>query len=263
MMDQKLKEALGEAFRAPAPERKAAFLKQHRRRELGRWDLAAVQAGYIRWWVWGLSLGVFGAILWAAARPHLSMGLSFAAALTPFLALLAVTENGRARFYQMEELELACRVPRASVLLARMAVPGLFHLALLGALTPALAVWGGLGTVRAAGAYLALLAGLTPPLAAWGGLAAARTGVYLLTPYLLTAALGMELTRRFRGREGLLACGGGAALVSAMGTMAAYQRPELYQPERLSLWGLVLAASAFAAGLEIMLSLKERELQWN
>lgn len=238
MMDQKLKEALGEAFRAPAPERKAAFLKQHRRRELGRWDLAAVQAGYIRWWVWGLSLGVFGAILWAAARPHLSMGLSFAAALTPFLALLAVTENGRARFYQMEELELACRVPRASVLLARMAVPGLFHLALLGALTPALAVWGGLGTVRAAGAYL-------------------------LTPYLCTAALGMELTRRFRGREGLLACGGGAALVSAMGTMAAYQRPELYQPERLSLWGLVLAASAFAAGLEIMLSLKERELQWN
>ena len=237
-MDQKLKEALGEAFRAPAPERKAAFLKQHRRRELGRWDLAAVQAGYIRWWVWGLSLGVFGAILWAAARPHLSMGLSFAAALTPFLALLAVTENGRARFYQMEELELACRVPRASVLLARMAVPGLFHLALLGALTPALAVWGGLGTVRAAGAYL-------------------------LTPYLCTAALGMELTRRFRGREGLLACGGGAALVSAMGTMAAYQRPELYQPERLSLWGLVLAASAFAAGLEIMLSLKERELQWN
>ena len=238
MMDQKLKEALGEVYRAPAPERKAAFLKQHRRRELGRWDLAAVQAGYIRWWVWGLSLGVFGAILWAAARPHLSMGLSFAAALTPFLALLAVTENGRARFYQMEELELACRVPRASVLLARMAVPGLFHLALLGALTPALAVWGGLGTVRAAGAYL-------------------------LTPYLCTAALGMELTRRFRGREGLLACGGGAALVSAMGTMAAYQRPELYQPERLSLWGLVLAASAFAAGLEIMLSLKERELQWN
>ena len=236
-MDKTLKEALREAYRAPAPERKANFLKQHRRRELGRWELAAVQAGYIRWWVWGLSLGMFGTVLWAAARPYPAMGLSCAAALTPFLALLAVAENGRARFYQMEELELACRVPRSSVLLSRMLVLGLFHLALLGALTPVLAVWGGLGTARA--------------------------GVYLLTPYLLTAALGMELTRRFRGREGLLACGGGAALVSAMGTMAAYQRPELYQPERLSLWGLALAASAFAAGVEIMLSLKERELQWN
>lgn len=237
-MDRKLKQALAEAYRAPAPARKAAFLKQHRRRELGRWELAAVQAGYIRWWTWALSLGLFGAILWAAAQPHLSMGLSCAAALTPFLALLAVSESGRARFYQMEELELACRVPQASVLLARMLALGLFHLALLGALTPALAVWGGLGTVRAAGAYL-------------------------LTPYLCTAALGMELTRRFRGREGLLACGGGAALVSAMGTLSVYRLPALYQPEGLPLWGLALAASAFAAGAEIIMNVKGREQQWS
>lgn len=237
-MDRKLKQALVEAYRAPASARKAAFLKQHRRRELGRWELAAVQAGYIRWWTWALSLGLFGAILWAAAQPHLSMGLSCAAALTPFLALLAVSESGRARFYQMEELELACRVPQASVLLARMLALGLFHLALLGALTPALAVWGGLGTVRAAGAYL-------------------------LTPYLCTAALGMELTRRFRGREGLLACGGGAALVSAMGTLSVYRLPALYQPEGLPLWGLALAASAFAAGAEIIMNVKGRGPQWS
>ncbi len=237
-MDRKLKQALAEAYRAPEPLEKAAFLKQHRRRELGRWELAAVQAGYIRWWTWALSLGLFGAILWAAAQPHLSMGLSCAAALTPFLALLAVSESGRARFYQMEELELACRVPQASVLLARMLALGLFHLALLGALTPALAVWDGLGMVRAAGAYL-------------------------LTPYLCTAALGMELTRRFRGREGLLACGGGAALVSAMGTLSVYRLPALYQPEGLPLWGLALAVSAFAAGAEIIMNMKGRGPQWS
>ena len=132
-MDRKLQNELRAAFHAPAPERKAAFLKQHCRRELGRWELAAVQAGYIRWWVWGLSLGLFGAILWAAGRPYRA-GLVCAAALTPFLALLAVAESGRARFYHMDELELACRVPRASVVLARMLVLGLFHLALLGVL---------------------------------------------------------------------------------------------------------------------------------
>ena len=236
-MNQKLKEALGEVFCAPAPARKAAFLKEHRRRELGRWELAAVQAGYIRWWVWGLSLGLFGAILWAAGKPY-HTGLLCAAALTPFLALLAVAESGRARFYQMEELELACRVPQASVLLARMLALGLFHLALLGALTPALAVWGGLGTARAAGAYL-------------------------LTPYLCTAALGMELTRRFRSREGLLACGGGAALVSAMGTLFVYRMPALYRPEGLPLWGLALAVSAFTAGAEIIMNVKGREPQWS
>ena len=95
---------------------------------------------------------------------------------------MAVTENGRSRLYQMEELELACRMSRQSVILARMVVLGLFH--------------------------LALLAGLTPSLAVWGTVGAARAGVYLLTPYLLTAALGMELSRRVRSRECLPVCGG-------------------------------------------------------
>ena len=236
-MDRMLKQALDGAYRAPEPVGKAAFLKRHRRRELGRWELVGIQIRYIRWWVWAASLALFGGILWVAA-PVTGVGAWYAAAFTPFLALLAVMENGRAQVCQMEELELACRVPRASVVLARMLALGLFHLALLGALTPALAVWGGLGTARAAGACL-------------------------LTPYLCTAALGMELTRRFRGREGLLACGGGAALVSAMGTLSVYRLPTLYQPEGLPLWGLALAVSAFAAGAEIIMNMKGRGPQWS
>lgn len=235
-MDNKLKQALAEAYRAPAPMRKAAFLKRHRRRELGRWELVAVQIRYIRWWVWGLSLALFGGILWMAS-PARGMGGWYAAAFTPFLALLMVLEHRRARACQMEELELACRMARHSVILARMVVLGLFH--------------------------LALLAGLTPPLAAWGAAGMARTGVYLLTPYLLTAALGMELTRRVRGRECLLACGGAAVLVSMLGVFLINFRPELYRPQHLPLWGLALALAALAAGAEIILSLKERELQWN
>jgi len=236
-MDKKLRQALRDAYRAPAPTGQAAFLKQHRRRELGRWELAAVQAGYIRWWVWGASLVLFGLILRLASWPAQGE-LWSASAFTPFLALLVVAENGRARRCRMEELELACRVPRHSVLLARMAVLGLFH--------------------------MALLAALTPPLALWGAVGAARAGVYLLTPYLLTAAVGMELTRRVRGRECLTACGGAAVLVSALGMLAARQRPALYQRESLPLWGLALAAAVAATGMEIMLNFKERsELQWN
>lgn len=235
-MDNKLKQALAEAYRAPDPVEKAAFLKRHRRRELGRWELVAVQIRYIRWWVWGLSLALFGGILWMAS-PARGMGGWYAAAFTPFLALLMVMEHRRARACQMEELELACRMARHSVVLARMVVLGLFH--------------------------LALLAGLTPPLAAWGAAGMARTGVYLLTPYLLTAALGMELTRRVRGRECLLACGGAAVLVSMLGVFLINFRPELYRPQHLPLWGLALALAALAAGAEIILSLKERELQWN
>ncbi len=236
-MDKKLKQALNDAYHAPAPMEKAAFLKRHRRRELGRWELIAVQAGYIRWWVWGASLALFGFILWLTSW-RLPGELWYASAFTPFLALLAVEENGRSRRCRMDELELACRMPYHSVLLARMTVLGLFH--------------------------MALLASLTPPLALWGAVGAARAGVYLLTPYLLTAALGMELTRRVRDRECLMACGGAAVLVSALGMLAANQRPALYRRECLPLWGAALAAGAAATGVEIMLNFKERaEQQWN
>ena len=48
-----------------------------------------------------------------------------------------------------------------------------------------------------------------------------------------------------------------------MGTLSVYRLPALYQPEGLPLWGLVLAVSAFAAGGEIIMNLKARELQWS
>lgn len=237
-MDKKLKRALNDAYRVPAPVKKAAFLKRHRRRELGRWELMAIQVRYIRWWVWGVSLALFGFILWMSFSQTGGLGAWYASALTPFLAVLVASENGRSRMYQMEELELACRMARHSVLLARMAVLGLFH--------------------------LALLAGLTPPLAVWGVAGMARTGVYLLTPYLLTAALGMELTRRVRGRECLLACGGAAVLVSGLGVLIMNRQLIDGLPEHFSLWVVALVLSAAAAGAEIMLSVQERlELQWN
>lgn len=56
-----------------------------------------------------------------------------------------------------------------------------------------------------------------------------QVGVYLLTPYLLTAALGMELTRRIHGRDGMLACGAAAAAISVSGPLAVNIRPALYQ----------------------------------
>ena len=236
-MDKRLKRALNDAYRAPPAAGKAAFLKRHRRRELGRWELIAVQAGYVRWWVWGISLALFGLILWGLAGAG-EGGLWCAAAVTPFLALLAVMENSRSWLYGMDELELACRMPWQNVLLTRMVGLGLFHLALLAGLTPALAVWGGVGAVRA--------------------------GVYLLTPYLSTAALGMELTRRYRGWEGLLACGGAAALVSGLGVLPTYLQTALYRLENLPLWGLALAAAVAATAVEINLNLnKTEELPWN
>lgn len=237
LMNKKWKEALREVYRAPDPQRKEAFLKQHRRRELGRRELIALQIRYIRWWVWPLSLVLSGFILITVTLSAES-DLWYIAAMTPFLSLLVITENGRAQLYQMEELELACRMSRQSVILARMVLLGLFHLMLFGLLMPLLAARSTVG--------------------------AAQAGVYLLTPYLLTAALGMELTRRIRGREGLLACGAVAAAISISSPLAANIRPTLYQPENLIWWEAALAAAAIAAAAELALNGKNmEELQWN
>ena len=236
-MNKKVKQALADAFEVPPPVRKASFLKRHRRRELGRRELVVLQIRYIPWWVWALSLLLSGCIL-ASATWSMRPDPWNITALTPFLALLVITENGRAQRYQMEELELACRMPRRSVILARMVALGSFHLALFVLLTPLLAVRSTVG--------------------------AAQAGIYLLTPYLLTAALGMEVTRRIRGREGLLACGAAAAAISVLGQLAADIRPALYQPGDLAWWGAALAAAMTAAGAEFALNIKNMgELQWN
>ena len=70
----------------------------------------------------------------------------------------------------------------------------------------------------------------------------------------------MELTRRMRGREGLLACGCAAAVVSGLGLWAC-QHPALHS---LPLWCAALAGAFAAAALEVKLNLKgTEELQWN
>ena len=236
-MNRQFKQALADAFHAPPPTRKVAFLKQHRRQELGRWELIALQIRYIRWWVWLLSLAVSGFILMTATLSVESTPW-YIAALPPFLALLVITENGRTQLYQMEELKLACRMSRQSIILARMVALGLFHLMLFGLLTPLLAVWSTVGVAQA--------------------------GVYLLTPYLLTAALGMELTRRIHGREGMLACGIAAVAISVSGPLAVNIRPALYQPENLIWWEATLAAAIIVAVAEFALNVKKMgELQWN
>ena len=237
MRNKRIEQALEDVFAAPCPIGKTAFLKQHRRCELSYRRLIVLQVRYIRWWVWLLSLMLSGFILITVSRSG-EPALWCISAMTPFFALMAITENGRAQLYQMEELELACRMSRQSAILARMVAIGLFH--------------------------LFLFALLAPLLAAYRTVEAVQAGVYLLTPYFLTAALGLELSRRFRGRDGLVACSAVAVTVSALGPLAETVRPALYQAENLVLWGAALTAVIMAAAAEFTLHIKRiGELQWN
>lgn len=63
-MDKKLKRALYDAYYAPKPLKKEAFLKQQYRK-LGCWNPIALQIRYIQWWVWLLPFAVLGLIFLA------------------------------------------------------------------------------------------------------------------------------------------------------------------------------------------------------
>lgn len=236
-MDKKLETALNEMFAAPPPQKKRDFLKKYHRRELGCWELLLIQARYIHWFVWGNSVVLFAAILWRLID-YGNEAIWTVSALIPFLALLAVTVNGKSTLYRMEELELACRISLRSVMLARMVILGIFHFVLLAVLTPALAIHGAISMSRA--------------------------GVYLLTPYLFTAAIGMELARRIYGNEGILACGAAAAFVSILGIIAQRIHPGLYQQSALPWWEIALAVGLIAVAAELNMTIRKTEvMQWN
>lgn len=236
-MDRKLKNELQAIYKAPPPVRKTAFLKKYHRRELSRKDFILCQARYIRWWVWFASILLFGIILYLSADQQVQ-NIWIGASLTPLLALLAVVESRKSRQHRMEELEVACRISLRSIFLARISILGVFHSLLFGAMIPILATWGVTGIIQ--------------------------TGVYLLTPYLLTAAIGMELSRHFHGNDGLLACSATAGIVCTLGLSTRRLELGLYRAEYMNIWCIILLFALLGCVHELKKMRKEvEELQWS
>ena len=101
-----------------------------------------------------------------------------------------------------------------------------------------------------------------PVLGSWAGRRTLEAGVYLLTPYLLTAALGMELSRRFRGTAGLMYSAAAAGAVYALGNWLPGDR--LYRAEVLPIWWGALVLTLAAAVFETYKTAERKEiLQWS
>ena len=236
-MEKELKAALSKAFAAPPPRKKREFLKKYHRKEIGRLDFLLIQAEYIRWWIWGVSVLLFCGSLWLASGQDTET-IWVSAAFIPFLALLIVAENGKSRLYGMEEFELSCRMSLRTVFLARMIILGLFHLLLLGILIPVIAAWGAVNIFQ--------------------------IGLYLLCPYLLTATIGFEISRHIRGNEGLLACAIAAGLVCVLEWAIHYAWPKLYYVEAIPIWSVTLGLMIVASAFEFFKLMKTtEELKWN
>lgn len=210
------KELLQQAFRAPEPKKKRAFLHKMPRQELRIGTLLLSQAAYIRKWVWGVSLLLSLVLVLLAGYVGMDM-VWVLSALMPFAALLIIMEFARSSAYGMAELEMTSRFSLRTILLARMVM---------------------LGAVQLFGLLLA-----SPFL----GTLLLRNGVYLLVPYLLTAMLGLMVVRRLSGKEGMYACGSISACVCVICPMSGQLVPAMYESENVALW--VLAAVLLLLGL--------------
>ena len=212
--EKEWKEELQRAFEPPAPVRKKEFIRGLDRPGIGLCGFLMIQAGYIRKWVWFVSVFAFFSSLIGAMVLSADM-LWWISAWMPLLALTIVTESGRSENYEMAELEMATRFSLKSVLLARLGILGVENLLLLCLLLP-----------------VGLCNNLTGPI---------QAGLYLLTPFLLTVFLGLLIMRRFRGREAFYLYTGIAAVISVMVIFLHDSVPRLYGEDCLIWWAVAAA----------------------
>lgn len=231
------KNELKKAFEAPRPVRKKEFLRQLDPVQVTVPMFLVSQIGYIRKWVWGISVLIFagsavgllvlpGAVLW------------FISGSTPLLALTLLSESGRSELHHMAELEMATRFSLRSVLLARLAILGLADLLLLGILFP-----------------IGLYSGPQAPFAA---------ALYIVTPFLLTTFLGLSVTRKLRGQEAMYVCAAISLGISLFLFLSHNVVPYIYQEQHLTAWGIAAAALLFGNGKQCAAMMKKtEEFSWN
>lgn len=205
-------QSLCAAFAAPPPAGRRAFVHSLPRPRISTAALIWQQLRWLRPRVWAAAAL---ALLAAGGGARLA-GADFLwllGAFTPFLAVTLVTESRRSYRCGMAELEMAAAFPLHSILLARMAMLGVLHAALLALLA-------------AAARAVPVTFGPQPLFLPWP-----RVLVRLLLPYLLTAVLGLALCRRTESDAtwpclgaALAVAVGGPALRGQVGTFSALYR---------------------------------------
>ena len=173
-MTNEMKDLLSEAFYAPEPKNKKAFLKNLRPREINTVEMLWQQASYIRISVWLFAAAI---IAFALAGSYFKVGgtENFITMIMPFTATAAVLETKRSQKYNMLELEMATRFSLRSVVFARMTVLGAVSLIILSITSPVIA-------------------------SAFGG-KVILTATRILIPYLITMIISLRIERSALGRK--------------------------------------------------------------
>lgn len=209
------KTELHRAFSPPTPSNKREFLRNTEIPQVSFLHILISQAGYMRKRVWIISAMVYFSALFAAqiSFPYI---LPLISACTPLLALLLVSESGRSECYAMAELELSTRFSLRSVVLARLGLLGCLHFFLL-----VLLVVLGCGNST------------YPPFS---------VGLYISVPFLLTSFLGLFISQKHRGQDGLYYCVGSTICISVFILASHISLTIIYEEQYLIWWAAGLMA---------------------
>lgn len=221
---KEMQEILQAAFEAPVPTKKEAFLRIHTQ-GISNKEFLLIQATYIRKTTWCVSFTLFVAAFVGAMLLDQNM-LWVLAAMIPFLATSAVSENIRSQTFGMAEMEMASRFSLKSVMFARMGILGITHFLLMLVLV----------LLGHRGGLYSLL----------------ETGVYLMVPYLLTTFGGLWINRKIHGKESSYACMGMAAMVSVLQIILGYMHNLIYRADVFQWWIL---------GFFLLISLTIKEMK--
>ena len=173
-MKNEMKEALKDAFYAPEPKNKQAFLKTIRPRGVSTVEMLVQQVRYIRISVWIFALGITTFALFGSWM-QMEETKELIPVIMPFLAAVSVLETRRSKKYGMIELEMATRFSLRSVIFARMLVLGLLYIIVLGIISPVIAVSFGGQTII--------------------------TAINIVLPYLITMSICLQVERSSLGRK--------------------------------------------------------------
>ena len=189
MKTNQIKQELLYYYQAPKPGNKQEFLRRFTEPRMTSWQFMWVQAGYIKKWIWGISVVLLILLLSCCSFFRKDI-LNVMASFAPFIAMSLLAESSRSYVYGMEELELATRFSLKSILLARMGILALFHLLLLSVMV-LFSIGSGAGQF-----FLA--------------------GICILLPYFTSISIGLPLIRYFHGRESGYLCVAIAIIVSIL-----------------------------------------------
>lgn len=229
-------------YQVPEPQRKTEFLRKLNYPKSTFREFVMTQAGYIRKYVWILSVLLVGAAILAGEHTsgyaEIFSVLWCISSVMPILALILMLETFRSEVYGLAELERTTKHNLPEVLLVRMGSVAAVDLLLIAAAIPVVVRYDGLGVFRSA--------------------------VYLLVPYLLTCVLTLGIQRWKRGRETVWYSIMASVFVCGFNLFSHLRDGMLYEEKRFVFW----VAALFLMGIVMVIQIKairksREEVGWN